>query len=280
MIEEAAVLVIEDDQKRFLPLRARRHRIVDRQNEVLAILDVGGWVVVVLLEAQWVEVPPTRVDPRDRRQRAAGGVFQKGCRSRRDPPIQFGLPGQVGLGEVREPVVMASAVEPVGQPQAAYVAGVPAPGDAMRVEVPHERRLVVDRWQVVGPVIAASGGPAGQGVQAIRPGRSRNRTEPAITDGKLAGEMVVNRDVRGTVVTHDRSGVRVFSPAPEQRRGVAGHEAVHFAAAKLQVDGVGGVVGVPGDDRAVEMADGIAATLVLVGQARSQTVDVTTATFK
>ena len=121
----------------------------------------------------------------------------------------------------------------------------------MRVEVPHERRLVVDRWQVVGPVIAASGGPAGQGVQAIRPGRSRNRTEPAITDGKLAGEMVVNRDVLGTVVTHDRSGVRVFSPAPEQRRGVAGHEAVHFAAAKLQVDGVGGVVGVPGDDRAV-----------------------------
>ena len=48
----------------------------------------------------------------------------------------------------------------------------------MRVEVPHERRLVVDRWQVVGPVIAASGGPAGQAYRRfgqVAPGTELNQ---------------------------------------------------------------------------------------------------------
>ena len=77
MVVEAAVLVAEDDQERLVPLRARRHRVVDRENEVLAVIDVGGWVVVVLLEAERVEVAEDRVDPRDRRQRTAAASSKK-----------------------------------------------------------------------------------------------------------------------------------------------------------------------------------------------------------
>ena len=40
MIEEAAMLVIEDDQQRFLPLRAGGQRMVDGEHEFLAVLDV------------------------------------------------------------------------------------------------------------------------------------------------------------------------------------------------------------------------------------------------
>ena len=91
MVVEAAVLVAEDDQERLVALRARRHRVVDRENEVLAVIDVGGWVVVVLLEAERVEVAEDRVDPRDRRQRTRSGVFQKACHVRLDPEVQLGL---------------------------------------------------------------------------------------------------------------------------------------------------------------------------------------------
>src|SRR5262245_65805656 len=111
MIEEAAVLVVEDDQKRLVPLRARRHRMVDSQNKVLAALDVRGRMVVVLLETEWVEVAPVRIDPGDRRQRAAGSVFQKASILAFDPDGQRGLPGQAGRGEVSELVVMAHAKE-------------------------------------------------------------------------------------------------------------------------------------------------------------------------
>jgi len=65
-----------------------------------------------------------------------------------------------------------------------------------------------------------------------------------------------------------------------QRRGVAGHKAVHFAAADLHVHCTGGVVRILGDDRSAEMVDGIPAALVLVGQPFPQTVDVTPATLK
>jgi len=74
VIVEAAVLVVEDDQHRLLPLRAGRERVVDREHEFLAVLDVRRRVVVVGLEADGVEVAEVRVDPRDRRERAAGGA--------------------------------------------------------------------------------------------------------------------------------------------------------------------------------------------------------------
>jgi len=74
VVEEAAVLVVEDDQERFVPLRAGRQGVVDGEDKVLAVSDVGGGVVVVLLEAEGVEVAPVRVDPRDRGRRLPGSL--------------------------------------------------------------------------------------------------------------------------------------------------------------------------------------------------------------
>jgi hypothetical protein len=150
----------------------------------------------------------------------------------------------------------------------------------VRVEVAHERRLVVQRRQVMGPAIAAAGGAAAQRVQAVRPGRPRDRAEPAITDGKLTGQMIVDRDVRAAVVTHDRRRVCVLGLEALQRRGVAGRKAIHVAAANLHVDCTGGVVGVLGNDRRAQMVDRIRAALMLVGQPFPQAIDVTTATLK
>jgi hypothetical protein len=45
------VLVVEDDQQRFLPLGAGGQRVVDGEDEFLAVFDVGGGVIVVGLEA-------------------------------------------------------------------------------------------------------------------------------------------------------------------------------------------------------------------------------------
>jgi hypothetical protein len=47
VIEEAAVLVIEDDQQRFLPLGAGGQRVVDGEYELLAVLDVRRCVSIL-----------------------------------------------------------------------------------------------------------------------------------------------------------------------------------------------------------------------------------------
>ena len=64
MIVEAAVFVVDDDQQRAVPLRTGHQRVVDGQNQVLAVFDVGGRVVIVDREAERVEVGERRVDPR------------------------------------------------------------------------------------------------------------------------------------------------------------------------------------------------------------------------
>src|SRR6202044_315816 len=125
----------------------------------------------------------------------------------------------------------------------------PAPGDAVDVEVTCERRLVVERREVVRQVVAAVRGAAGKRVEAVRPGRAGNRAEPAVADGEVPGEVVVDRDVGGVVVAHDPARIRVLNPAAGQRLGVAGDEAVHRAAPDLQVDAPAGVIGVIGDRR-------------------------------
>jgi hypothetical protein len=48
--------------------------------------------------------------------------------------------------------------------------------------------------------------------------------------------MIEDRDVRGAVVAHDGCRISVLHPAAFHRCGVAGYEAVHFAAADLQVN--------------------------------------------
>ena len=112
VIEEAAVLVVEDDQERLFPLRAGCERVVDGEHELLAVPDVRGRVVVVGLKADRVEVAEVRVDPGDRRQRTMGGVFEKARRFCVDPELEPGPPVQVGLAEEREPVVVAQLVVP------------------------------------------------------------------------------------------------------------------------------------------------------------------------
>jgi hypothetical protein len=116
MIEEAAVLVVEDDENRLLPLWARRQRVINRKGQVLAIVDIRRRMVVILFEAEWIEVAEARVDPRYLRQRTLGGVLQKASVVCLDAYVQPRLPRQIGLGEVRELAVVAETVELVGHP--------------------------------------------------------------------------------------------------------------------------------------------------------------------
>ena len=114
VVEEASVFVVGDDQQRTLPLRAGRKRIVDSENEVLAILDIGGRVVVIRWEAERVEAGESRVDPGDGRQRAGGGVFEKACCLRVDPDLESGFPAQAGPAEIGELVMVSEGVVRVG----------------------------------------------------------------------------------------------------------------------------------------------------------------------
>jgi hypothetical protein len=52
VIVETAVFVIDDDKQRALPLRPPGERVVDGENQVLAVLDVGRGMVVVDREAE------------------------------------------------------------------------------------------------------------------------------------------------------------------------------------------------------------------------------------
>ena len=87
MVEEAAVLVIEDDQKRPLPLWAGGECVVDGEHELLAVPDVRWRVVVVCLESDRVEVAEVGINPGDGRQRPKRGVLQKARRFDVDPDL-------------------------------------------------------------------------------------------------------------------------------------------------------------------------------------------------
>ena len=48
MIIEAAVLIVNDDEQRLIPLsRIADERVIDVENKVLAAADVGGRMIVV-----------------------------------------------------------------------------------------------------------------------------------------------------------------------------------------------------------------------------------------
>ena len=56
MIIESAVLVVGDEKQHFVPLRAGSQRLVNFLDELLALGDVVGWVVVVRGHVCQVEV--------------------------------------------------------------------------------------------------------------------------------------------------------------------------------------------------------------------------------
>src|SRR6266516_3475625 len=57
--------------------------------------------------------------------------------------VENGLPWQAGLAEVAEPLTVSQQVVGIGQAQRPGVEGIPAPGDAVGVQVPGEGGLVV-----------------------------------------------------------------------------------------------------------------------------------------
>jgi hypothetical protein len=85
--------------------------------------------------------------------------------------------------------------------------------------------------------------------------------------------MIVDRDVRGVVVAHHATRIRVPHAAVRQRLREALHEAVHLPAADLQLDRVAGVIGIVRDRRAIQMMNRVE-PVVLVGELRSQTIDI------
>jgi hypothetical protein len=96
----------------------------------------------------------------------------------------------------------------------------------------------------------------------------------------MPGDVIVDRDVGGVVVAHHAARIAVLNPAVVQRAGEACHETVHCAAADLQVDAPGGVIGVIGNRRGLEMADRVAAPVVVVGELLPQPVDVAAPTLQ
>src|SRR5207302_2030164 len=139
-------------------------------------------------EADGVEVAEVGVDPGDRRERALGGVLEEAGRLGVYPDLKRGFPVQVFRAEKREVVVVSEGVTGVGETQGSDLEGIPAPGNAVGIEVPYERRLVVHRRAVVRQVIAAVRGAAGNRVEAVGPGRAGNRAEPAIADSEMPGD--------------------------------------------------------------------------------------------
>jgi hypothetical protein len=196
-------------------------------------------------------------------------------------PLGPAFPVQVGPAEEREPVVVAECVVGVGETQGARrFEGIPAPADAAGVQVPHERRQVVQRRQVVRQVIAAARGLAADRVQPVGPGRAGHRAEPAIAHRELPGEVIVDRDIGGVVITHHARRIPILNAAARERAGKARGETVHRAAADLQINRAGRVIGIIGNRRAAEVMDGIAVPVVLVGELWTQTIDITAATLK
>ena len=159
-------------------------------------------MVIVRGEAERVEGSEGRVDPGHRRQGTAGGVLEEACCVRVDPEFKLGLPAQAGLAEIAEVVVVSCGVAGVSKAQRRGVKAVPAPGNIVVVQVPDERGFVVDGWQMGRQVIPAAGGAPAQGVQAVGPGRARDRAEPAVTDQELPRQVVVYGHVRAVVVPH------------------------------------------------------------------------------
>jgi hypothetical protein len=186
--------------------------VVDGEHELLAVLDVRRYVIVVGLEAGGVVVAEVRVDPGDRRQRAPGGVLEETRRLGVDP-LEPSFPVQVGPAEEREPVVMTERVASVGETQGASFEGIPAPRDAVRVQMPHERRLVIQRGEVARQVIAAARGAATNRLQPVGPGRPGNRAEPPIANRELARQVIVDRNIGGVVVTHHAGRIPIMDAA-------------------------------------------------------------------
>jgi hypothetical protein len=94
---------------------------------------------------------------------------------------------------------------------------VPPPEDPGAVEVADERRHGVER---LAPVVLAARRLPAHRVEAVRPGCSRHRAEPAVAHGVLAREVVVDREVGAVVVPHHGPGIRVLGVV----LGVAGDE--------------------------------------------------------
>ena len=88
--------------------------------------------------------------------------------------------------------------------------------------------------------------------------------------------MVVDWQVRAVVVTHHHCGIALDAAAA--KRGVATRdETAHPAVADLNVDCIGGVVGIFAQLSALEMVDRIAPAGVLIREVRLQAVDVAAA---
>ena len=83
-----------------------------------------------------------------------------------------------------------------------------------------------------------------------------------------------------SVAAHHAGRIPVLDAAARERVGEVRDEAVHRAAADLQVDRGGRVIGIIGNRRAVEMVDGIAAPVVLVGELPAQTIDIAAGALK
>jgi hypothetical protein len=135
------------------------------------------------------------------------------------------------------------------------------------------RRQPSPPWAVEGqpPVVCAALGPSHRRVQAVRPGRIRHGSEPAVIGAELPRQVIIDRQVGPSVVAHDQAPLGVVGVVP----GVAADEAA-VGVAELVGHGRAVVrrvlVGLQRSGRPV--VDGVGDALVGIGQPRGQPVDV------
>ena len=86
--------------------------------------------------------------------------------------------------------------------------------------------------------------------------------------------MVVDRHVGAVVIAHDAARVAVLGSLRGQGRACAGDETAHAPAGDLGIDRARGMVRIYSQGRRVQVVYGVGVPLVVVGQARAQTIDL------
>ena len=216
MVEEAAVLVVGEEERRPRPLRAREEGGDHLGDELLPDLDVGRGVLVVLGD---LGVEKDRVNPGDLRESPGLGV-------------RFELRDGYHLARV----LVADVCELDGEGE---LGGVDLPRHARRVEALEDRPARRDevgrcRRQIVPDVTEGRGG---EEIEAVRERLGQRRAEEAVRGRELPVEPVVEGQIMLVVVAHRAAAAGIVG-----EKLVGRSEAVHRATVPFPVRPVPGMI--------------------------------------
>ena len=218
MIVEPPMLIVGDNEKRFVPFGAVHNGIHHLPYETLSSGNIGRWSIVIVV-AVWL-INEVGINEGDGGQAPGGDIGHEIGRVK---------PGINDIVVVIEGVTLEHA-------QKAVSVFIVTPGDPVLGEMV-ENRSGEDRLESVIMRIVClrqSKGiavePAGQGVEPVGKGRARMGSEPALADQKCFSQRVMHGHVYGLVVSHDLARIDAFIMF-----GEIGHEAIKLAPVYLML---------------------------------------------